>query len=139
MKSGDKSGKRPAAGSSRGQIFILEDHPATRRATATLIKHEPGMEVCGVAGNVKRALLALKTLKPDLVLTDLNLRGESGLDFIKAMKLLHPKIPVLVLSMHDKADYEERALHAGAKGYVMKTSGADALIRAIRRILKLRT
>jgi DNA-binding NarL/FixJ family response regulator len=135
MKSGNKASPRRGARKARQRIFILDDYPMMRRATAAVINRQSDLEVCGEADTVKRALAALKAVKPDLVLTDLTMPGGSGWEFIKEMKTRHPAIPVLVLSMHDKTLYAERALRAGAKGYVMKSAGGAELIRAIRRIL----
>ena len=92
----------------------------TRYGMARLIEQEPDLAVCGEAESAQCALAAVKSLKPSLVLADLTLPGGVGLEFIKDMRALHPKVAVLVVSMHDETLYAERALHAGARGYIMK-------------------
>lgn len=116
------------------RVFIVDDHSAVRYAVATLINQEPGLVVCGTAASANRAISAVKRTKPDLVIADLNLRGKSGLDLIRELKILSPDLLVLAISIYDKDRSARQALRAGAKAYVSKTSGGEALLRAIRRV-----
>jgi DNA-binding NarL/FixJ family response regulator len=100
-----------------------------------LIESEPDLAVCGEASTCQAALQAIRQSKPDLVIVDLGLEGCDGLDLIKDMKLHHPRTPALVLSMHDESLYAERALRAGARGYVTKQQLDDTVLIAIRRLL----
>lgn len=120
----------------RKRILVVDDHPMTRHGLAQRIGVEPDMEVCLDVGTTKAALRAMETCAPDLVLVDLSLGDHSGLELIKDLHALHPDVPVLVFSMHYESLYAERALRAGARGYIMKSEGAEALIDAMRRILK---
>lgn len=116
-------------------MLIVDDHPMLRRGLAALIRSEPDLRVCGEAATVASALEAIGAYPPDLVIVDLALDGCDGLDLVKIMKLRHPEIPVLVLSMHDEALYAERALRAGARGYVTKQQLDETVLLAIRRVL----
>lgn len=119
----------------RKTILIVDDHPLLRHGLAALIKSEPDLDVCGEAATSAAALEVIRQCSPDLVIVDLALDGSDGLDLIKTMKARHPEIPALVLSMHDEALYAERALRAGARGYVNKQQLEDMLLVAIRRVL----
>ncbi len=119
----------------RRTILIVDDHPLLRHGLAALIKSVPELEVCGEAATCAAALEAIREHTPDLVIVDIALDGADGLDLIKAMKARHPEIPALVLSMYDEALYAERALRAGARGYVNKQQLDDTLLVAIRRVL----
>ena len=91
------------------------------------------MEVCGQAGDASEALKLIATLKPDLVITDISLSGMNGIEFLKHLKVEHPALPAVVLSMHDEALYAERALRAGALAFVMKKESSDEVMTAIRK------
>jgi DNA-binding NarL/FixJ family response regulator len=117
------------------RILIVDDHPMTRYGIAQLIGQEHDLAVCGEVENAHRALAAVKTLKPDLVLADLAMPGKSGLELIRELKIQHPDVAVLVVSMHDESIYAERVLRAGGRGYLMKSAGGEKLIQAIRRVL----
>ena len=119
----------------RKTILIVDDHPLLRRGLAALIQTEPDLEVCAEAATAAAALEAIRAHPPDLAIVDLGLDGADGLDLIKAMKARHPEIPALVLSIHDEAQYAERALRAGARGYVSKQQLDDTLLVAIRCVL----
>ena len=119
----------------RKTILIVDDHPMLRRGLAALIESESGLTVCGEAATCTAALEAIPTYSPDLVIVDLALDGGDGLDLIKAMKVRHPEIPALVLSMYDEGVYAERALRAGARGYVSKQQLASTVLVAIHRLL----
>jgi len=102
---------------------------------AQLIGQHEDLTICGEAGDAAQALSAVKSLQPHLVLADVTLPGKHGLELIKDLKVLHPGVLVLVVSMHDESLYAERALRAGARGYLMKNEGGDKLIEAVRHVL----
>ena len=126
------------ASSVRGKrrIFIVEDHPMTRRGLVDLLSQEEDLEVCGEADSAVQALEAIKTLKPDLALLDITLPHRSGLVLLKDIRLWAPEVFVIVVSMHDEALYAERVLHAGGHGYIMKNEGGEKLLLAIRKVLR---
>lgn len=120
---------------SRRTVLIVDDHPTFRRGLASLLQSEPDLAVCGEAGSSEAALRAIQQGHPDLVIVDLALGESDGLDLVKEMKRRHPRIPALVLSMHDEAMYAERCLRAGARGYVTKQQLDETVLAAIRRLL----
>lgn len=119
----------------KSSVFIVDDHPIMRDGISQLIGQQPDLEVCGSASGAPEALDALAAAAPDLLLVDISLGGMSGIDLIKIVKKRRPRLPVLVLSMHSEDLYAERAIRAGAKGYVMKHASAGTLLEAIRRVL----
>ena len=118
------------------RILLVDDHPFMRAGLAGLIDRQPDLMVCGEAGNPSEAFHELPRSKPDLVLTDLTMPGRSGLEFIKDLLAAEPKLTVLVISMHDEVVQAERALRAGARGYIMKEAGGENLLTAIRQVLR---
>ena len=120
----------------RRRILIVDDHPITRYGLVKLINHEPDLLVSGEAESAQQALAAIKSAPPDLVLADITMPGKSGLEFLKDMQVQHPRVPVLVMSMHDEHIYAERVLRAGGRGYIMKNEGGDRLLEAIRQVLQ---
>jgi DNA-binding NarL/FixJ family response regulator len=125
---------RTTPGESRKtRIFLVDDHPVVRIGLKELINQKPDLLVCGEAESAEAALQAILSLHPDLAIVDLSLQGAGGLGLIKDLKIRHPKLPVLVLSMHEESLYAERALRAGARGYVMKREARTQLESAIRR------
>jgi DNA-binding NarL/FixJ family response regulator len=118
------------------RIFIVDDHPLVREWLANLIHQQSDLAVCGETESAPTALSEVAAKKPDLVIADINLKNSSGIELIKDLKELHPKIPVLVLSMHDESLYAERVFRAGARGYVNKRETAQKTIEAIRRVLE---
>jgi DNA-binding NarL/FixJ family response regulator len=127
------AGPPPAA---RKRFLLVDDHPFMRAGLGALIDRQPDLAVCGEAGNPAEAFAQLRDTKPDLVLTDLTMPGRSGLEFIKDLLAAAPALTVLVISMHDEAVYAERALRAGARGYIMKEAGGENLLAAIRQVLR---
>ena len=121
--------------SKRKRILIVDDHPVVREGLVQQINRESDLEVCAQAGNAAQALEAVERTKPDLVLADINLPGRSGLDLIRDVRVILPKLPVLVLSMHDESVFAERVLRAGGRGYVSKQASPEKLAEAIRRVL----
>lgn len=125
----------PAPAPTRRRVLLVDDHPMMRAGLAHLIERQPDLTVCGEASNPAEALKALSTAAPDIVLTDWTMPGRSGLEFVKDVLATHPTLPILVVSMHDESVYAERALRAGARGYIMKEAGGEAVVGAIRQIL----
>ena len=121
--------------SAHSRIMIVDDHPIFRKGLAQLIGEESDMEVCGEAEDVPEAKKLFERLKPDMVIVDLSLKGASGLELIKYIHDLTPGRPVLVISMHDEQVYAERALKAGARGYIMKQEMTGKVVTAIRQVL----
>lgn len=117
------------------QILIVDDHSLVRRGLTTLIETEPDLHVCAEAASHQAGLAEVASSRPDLVIADLSLQHSDGLALIRDIKLMYPSLPVLALSMHDEAVYAERALHAGARGYVTKQEIDDTILIAIRRVL----
>jgi DNA-binding NarL/FixJ family response regulator len=122
---------------SKAKVMLVDDHAMLRYGMAMLINLEPDMEVFAEACDCGEALATLKAgLHPDIVLMDVSLKTHSGLGVIKNMHNRIPALPVLVVSLHDEAIYAERALRAGARGYVMKQEPGKVLVIAIREVLK---
>jgi DNA-binding NarL/FixJ family response regulator len=119
----------------KSRIFLVDDHTMFREGLRQLIDREPDLMVCGDAAEAESALQEIRKLKPDLVVVDITLGGTSGIDLIKAIKNEQEDFPVLVVSMHDESLYAERALRAGAMGYVMKQEPAKTVKTAIRKVL----
>jgi DNA-binding NarL/FixJ family response regulator len=119
----------------RKRILVVDDHPMMRQGLAQLINNEPDLAVCWEADNAGQALGMVSEHKPDLVLADISLPGKNGLELIKDVHTLSPDALILVVSMHDETLYAERALRAGARGYIMKQEGGKKLMAAIRKIL----
>lgn len=120
---------------SKHGVLIVDDHPIVRQGLAQLINQEQDLEVCGQAENASQAMQAIGELSPAMVIVDISLQDTSGMELIKDIKVRHPNLPVLTLSMHDEAVYAERALRAGAMGYIMKQEATERVITAIRRVL----
>jgi DNA-binding NarL/FixJ family response regulator len=119
----------------KAKILIVDDHPVVREGLIRRINRQPDLVVCGEAGAAAEALKAIAGCRPDLVIVDLTLQDKGGLELIKDLQTRYPKLRVLVLSMHDEKLYAERALRAGAMGYVMKQEATEHVIEAIRRVL----
>ena len=117
------------------KILVVDDHPIVREGLAQLINRQEDLIVCGHAEDPARALDAIGVLKPDLLIIDLTLKGIDGIELIKTVATGFARLPVLVFSVFDEALYAERALRAGARGYVMKREPTEKVILAIRRVL----
>jgi DNA-binding NarL/FixJ family response regulator len=116
------------------KVFLVEDHPVFRFGLRELIEQELDLQVCGEAENIGTAWDKISSNQPDLVIIDISLIGRSGLELVKQIKDEYPDLPTLVLSMHEEALYAERALQAGARGYIMKHETADLIVDAIRKV-----
>jgi DNA-binding NarL/FixJ family response regulator len=119
----------------RARILIVDDHPAVREALAFRIDRQPDLEVCGEAADMGGALRQLADAKPDLAVVDISLKNGSGIDLIKRIKDRDDSVRMLVWSMHSESLYAERALRAGALGYINKDQATDKIVVAIRRVL----
>jgi len=120
----------------KNRVLIVDDHPVFRHGISALINAEEDLIVCGEASSSPSALDAMRKLKPDIALLDISLPGTNGIELIKLMKAEYPKLPLLVLSMHDESLYALRALKAGALGYVMKAEALTHVLDALRKALK---
>jgi DNA-binding NarL/FixJ family response regulator len=116
------------------RIVIVDDHPLFRKGLEQLIHSEDSFAVCGEANNASEAMDVIRNLNPDLAIVDLSLPGANGIELIKNTRAEFPKLPILVLSMHDESLYAVRALRAGADGYVMKHEAMANVIQAIREV-----
>ena len=114
------------------RVFLADDHPIVRRGFQLLLGMEPDLMVCGDADSSPEALQKILALKPDVAVIDLSLRSSSGLELIKQIRAHSAELKILVFTMHAEAIYEERALRAGANGYVTKEMGTEKAIEAIR-------
>jgi len=119
----------------KARVLVVEDHPIVRYGLALLIDDQPDMCVCGSAANISDAKQLAQQHSPNAAVVDLALGDESGLELITHLHQTAPDLPVLVLSMHDETAYAERALRAGARGYVMKREAMDNVLTALRRLL----
>jgi len=116
-------------------VFVVDDHPIVRQGLTLLINQEADLVVCGVAEEMHSALSAIQATKPDILIVDISLNGPDGLELLKNIRLTSSRLPVLILSMHDESIYAERALRAGANGYIMKQEATEKVLVALRRIL----
>jgi len=117
------------------RVLVVDDHPIVRQGLALMINREPDLVVCGEAEEAMGAMHVLTSSRPDLMIVDISLTGPDGIDLLKNIRISHPSLPVLILSMHDEMIYAERALRAGANGYIMKQEATENVLVAIRRIL----
>jgi len=118
------------------KVLLVEDHPMFREHLGQLIDRDLGMSVCGEADNIRDAMDLIHATRPDIAIVDITLRGSSGLELLKDIKAQGLEINVLVLSMHDEELYAERALRAGAKGYITKNEASTEVIKAIRCVMQ---
>jgi len=126
----------PVAAHAQGRrLLIVDDHPGFRRGIVSMISAEPDIMVCGEADAAPAALDAMRRLNPDAAVLDISMPGANGIELIKMMLAERPKLPILILSMHEESVYALRALKAGARGYVMKSEALDSIRIAIRAVL----
>jgi DNA-binding NarL/FixJ family response regulator len=118
------------------KIYLVDDHPLVREWLTNLINEEPDFEVCGQAESTRAALGAIGALQPRIIIVDISLEGGSGLELIKDVKAIHPQMAMIVLSMHDELLYAERAMRAGASGYIMKREATEKVLDALRAVLQ---
>jgi DNA-binding NarL/FixJ family response regulator len=118
------------------KIFLIDDHAVLRDGVRRLLDEEEDLQFCGEADNARKTFERVELDRPDLVIVDISLPGTNGIELIKNLRARIPDIAILVLSMHDETLYAERALRAGAKGYIMKQASAQQLLTAIRAVLQ---
>jgi DNA-binding NarL/FixJ family response regulator len=123
------------AAARKSRILVVDDHPNVRQGLALLINQEADLLVCGEAEEAMGAMHVLASSKPDILIVDISLNGPDGIDLLKNIRNIYPTMPVLILSMHDESIYAERALRAGANGYIMKQEATEKVLVALRRIL----
>jgi DNA-binding NarL/FixJ family response regulator len=119
----------------KARVFLVDDHPLVREHLTALIQAQADLEVCGEAGDGPTALALIRQQEPDVAIVDISLKRSSGLELLRELKGFWPKLVVLVLSMHDELFYAERALQAGARGYITKEEATVNILSAIRRVL----
>ena len=119
----------------KSHVLVLEDYPVLCAGLKQLIDGQPDLACVGFAGDISGAKRLLEECKPDLIVFDLRLKGGDALDFIKTLRVEHPEVKVLVLSQYDELIFAERALRAGASGYIMKENATDEVLRAVRKVL----
>jgi len=127
------SPSRPVARKSR--VFVVDDHPLVREGLTNLINGQDDLVVCGEAKNSAQAIDRIIKTQPDVALIDISLENESGLELVKQLAAQFPQVALIILSMHDEGLYAERALRAGARGYVMKHETSSSVLASIRRVL----
>jgi DNA-binding NarL/FixJ family response regulator len=132
----DGTTMKPDTDSQRKRIFIVDDHPLVREWLTNLINQQPDLAVCGESESAPQASQAILASQPQVAIVDISLKDSSGIELIKDLKQCQPEVAVLVLSMHEESHYAERALRAGAKGYVMKRETTHRIIDAIHRVLE---
>ena len=121
---------------SKAKVFLVEDHPITRQGLIQLLESQADIAVCGWAEEAPGAISGIEKTNPDVVIADLTLKGTDGLELLKQITPRHPHLRVLILSMHDEFLYAQRALLAGARGYIMKAEAPEKLLLAVRRVLQ---
>ncbi len=134
---GENNSKNDFSGSVR--IIVVDDHPLFRHGLGQLLNSDDSFAVCGEAGGAPEAIALIRKLRPDLVIIDLGLKGPSGLELTKSVRAEFPRLPVLILSMHDEPTYAVRSLRAGANGYVTKQEALGSVLEAVREIMLGRT
>jgi len=119
----------------RARVFLVDDHAIVRQGLAELINDQPDLIICGEADGPAQAIKSIATAEPDVAVLDITLNGGDGIELCRQLKETHPKLVILMLSMHDESLYAMRSIRAGAQGYIMKVSAADQVVTAIRQIL----
>ena len=126
---------QPTSPARKHRVLVVDDHPIVRQGLTLLINRENDLMVCGEAEDARTAMQSIMSAKPDILVVDISLNGPDGLDLLKDIRTRYPDLPVLILSMHDESIYAERALRAGAQGYIMKQEASERVLLALRRIL----
>lgn len=127
--------KKVPANDRAHRILLVDDHPILREGFVQILNEQRDLEVCAQCETAAETIAAIPRCKPDLVIADIGLKGTNGIELIKSIRAIHENLPVLILSMHDESLYAERALRAGARGYVMKQSPVADVLEAVRRVL----
>jgi DNA-binding NarL/FixJ family response regulator len=116
------------------KVLVVDDHPLVREGLVNLIGQQADLEICGEAANEPQALELIGAIQPEVAIVDISLENGSGIELVKSIKAIYPAVTVLVLSMHDESLYAERALRAGARGYIMKREAAKKIIQGIHSV-----
>jgi DNA-binding NarL/FixJ family response regulator len=127
--------KKTTSGAKSIRVFLVDDHPLVRQALRDAMRHEHDLEVCGEAEDKDEALKGIAAAEPDLAIVDLRLRSSDGLELVRDPRDQHPKVLSLVLSMQDESMTAERAVRAGARGYVSKQEAPSKILEAVRKVL----
>lgn len=127
--------KKPPRKIAKHRVFLVDDHPIVLTGFTLMLNAQPDIEVCGIASSAEEGVQRFLAFKPDLIITDITLPGRSGLDFLKDIIAMKPAQRVLMVSMHDELLYAERAIRAGARGFLMKEAGSEKMLAAIRHVL----
>jgi DNA-binding NarL/FixJ family response regulator len=127
---------QPTKRQNKHRVFLVDDHPVLRQGLGRLIDDQPDLAMCGEAESPVEAMRLLPAAKPDVVIVDLTLKGGDGLELCKQIRDRFTTLPILVVSMHDESLYAERALKAGARGYVMKQEPQETVMTALRTVAK---
>lgn len=122
--------------SGKVRVLLVDDHPITRQGVKALVNQQLNLEVCGEADSAPQALQMVTEFRPNLIILDISLPQTNGIELTKQIKALVPEVPILVVSMHDEALYAERAVRAGAMGYVMKEEAGDKVATALQHLLR---
>lgn len=117
------------------KVLLVDDHEVVRKGLNLLIEEDARLSVCGEAGSAAECMALLMKTTPDIILTDVSLGNTSGLELVKDIRQINRNVPILVFSIHDEDLYAERALNAGANGYIMKQADSDMLLGAIHKVL----
>ena len=117
------------------KVMIVDDHPIVRKGIQALLEQESDLIVCGEAESMGEALQVMEKVLPDVMIVDIALKGSDGLELIKSVRYQDENVSILVMSMYDESLYAERALRAGANGYIMKEAVDNNIVTAVRRIL----
>jgi len=125
----------PSLKKTKFRVLLVDDHPILRQGLARLINEQKDLMICGEFEEAAKALDSIEAAKPDAAIVDISLKGASGIELLKNIKVRFPQLLVLVLSMHDESLYAERALRAGASGYIMKQEATEQVLVALRRVL----
>lgn len=118
------------------EVLIIDDHPILRRGLTLIINQEEDLNVCGEAEDSQSAMDAIEQTHPDIALVDISLKDINGIDLVKQILKRWPRLPILVLSRHPESIYAERAIRAGAKGYIMKQESSEVFMNAIRKVIQ---
>lgn len=118
------------------RIFIVDDHAVVRHGLSAMLARDPSLRICGEAATYEEGLEGIRREKPDVAIVDITLKDRSGLDLVRELRAGDPDIKALILSMHDEGEYADRALRAGARGYVMKEQADEAIVEALRAVLR---
>jgi DNA-binding NarL/FixJ family response regulator len=117
------------------RVLIVDDHSIVRLGLRRIIENEKDLMVCGEAETAREASAAIKELRPDVMIVDLSLKHGDSIDLVRGARGRHPRLAILVLSMHEETTYAERMLAAGANGYIMKQEGSEQFLISLRRVL----